>query len=122
MSLTKNDRKIQTESGRLFPSEPFAAEIAAALHREYDGMHAGMKVVVQLTGANERAVRNWFDAKNGPNGEFLVALCRHSDQVLETFLLLAGRTDHLRARKLARAKDTLQEILDMLSELETEDR
>jgi hypothetical protein len=46
-------------------------------------MHGGMKVVVNLTGANERAVRNWFDAKNGPNGEFLIALCSawHSPDV-----------------------------------------
>jgi len=29
--------------------------------------------------------QEWFEAKNGPNGEFLIALCRHSDQVLETF-------------------------------------
>jgi hypothetical protein len=77
---------------------------------------------VALTGANERAVRNWFEAKNGPNGEFLIALCRHSDQVLETFLFLAGRKDHLKARKLVRAKDTLREILVLLSELETEER
>jgi hypothetical protein len=42
--------------------------------------------------------------------------------VLETFLLLAGRKDHLRARKLARAKETLQEILYMLNDLETEER
>jgi hypothetical protein len=76
---------------------------------------------VALTGRT-RAVRNWFEAKNGPNGEFLIALCRHSDEVLETFLLLAGRRDHLRARKLVRAKDALQEILVLLSELETEER
>src|SRR5882672_1726917 len=120
MSLTKNDRKIQTESGRLFPSEPFAAEIAAALHREYDGMHAGMRVVVQLTRANERAVRNWFDAKNGPNGEFLIALCRHSNQVLETFLLLAGRTEHLKARRVVEAKQKLLELLTLIRELESD--
>lgn len=80
------------------------------------------KTVVALTGANERAVRNWFEAKNGPNGEFSIALCRHSDQVLETFLLLAGRRDHLRAHSIVRAKDTLQKILGLLSEREAEDR
>jgi hypothetical protein len=74
--------------------------------------------VVALTGANERAVRNWFDAKNGPSGEFLIALCRHSDQVLETFLLLAGRTEHVKARKVVEAKQKLREILALVDELE----
>ena len=117
MSLTKNDRKIQTESGKLFPSEPFAAEIAAALHRQYDGMHGGMKVVVQLTGANERAVRNWFDAKNGPNGDFLIALCRHSDQVLEAVLKRAGRTAHGKTVRLALAKQKARELCSILEEV-----
>jgi hypothetical protein len=31
-----------------------------------------VKTVVGLTGANERAVKNWFQAKNGPSGEFLM--------------------------------------------------
>lgn len=122
MSFAKDDRNNQSIHGKSLHSERFADVIARALHREFDHTHSAIKTVVALTGANERAVRNWFEAKNGPNGEFLIALCRHSDQVLETFLLLAGRKDHLRARKLARAKDTLHEILDTLSELETDDR
>ena len=71
-----------------------------------------------LTGANERAVRKWFDAKNGPNGEFLIALCRHSDRVLDTFLLLAGRMEHVRARQIIGAKQKLLEILKLVNELE----
>src|SRR3954463_2395555 len=122
MSFAKDDRKNQPIHGKSLHSERFSDAVARALHREFDQTHSAVKTVVALTGANERAVRNWFEAKNGPNGEFLIALCRHSDQVLETFLLLAGRTDHLRARKIARAKDILQEILGLLSELESEDR
>ena len=82
-------------------------------------MHAGIEVVVQLTGANERTVRNWFDAKNGPSGEFLVALCRHSDEVLATVLKLAGRAVHGRAMKIGlaqRAAHDLCAILDALDE------
>jgi hypothetical protein len=122
MSLSKDDRKNQSIHGKSLHSERFADAIARSLHREFDHTHSAVKTVVALTGANERAVRNWFEAKNGPNGEFLIALCRHSDLVLETFLLLAGRKEHLRARKLVRAKETLREILEMLSDLETEDR
>ena len=117
MSLTKKGRTIQSESGNAFPSRSFAEAIADALHREYDPAHAGVKTVVRLTGANERAVRNWFDAKNGPNGEFLIALCRHSDQVLNTVLILAQRTQHLRARKVAEAEGRLRELLRAIEEL-----
>jgi len=117
MSLTKNDRIIQSKSGKVFPPRSFAQAIAEALHREYDPAHAGVKTVVRLTGANERAVRNWFDGKNGPNGEFLIALCQHSDQVLNTVLRLAGRTQHLRARKVAEAESRLRELLLAIEEL-----
>src|SRR3954463_8170394 len=122
MSFTKDDRKNQPIHGKSLHSERFSEAVAKALHREFDRTNSAIKTVVALTGANERAVRNWFEAKNGPNGEFLIALCRHSDEVLETFLLLAGRRDPLRARNIVRAKDALQEILGLLSELESEDR
>jgi hypothetical protein len=119
MSLTTNDRKNRSISGKTLHAERFSDAIARALHREFDSTHAAVKTVVALTGANERAVRNWFEGKNGPNGEFLIALCRHSNQVLDTFLLLAGRTDHLKARKVVEAKQKLREILVLLNELET---
>jgi hypothetical protein len=60
-----------------------------------------------------------LEAKNGPNGEFLIALCRHSDQVLETLLLLAGGTEHVRARQIVAAKQKLQEILNLVNQLES---
>src|SRR5215211_293541 len=111
MSFAKDDRNNQSIHGKSLHSERFSDAIAQALHREFDHTHAAIKTVVAVTGANERAVRNWFDAKNGPNGEFLIALCRHSDQVLDTFLSLAGRMDHVKARKIVQAKKKLFEIL-----------
>src|SRR6478672_4218947 len=128
MSFPKEDRKLQSTSGRGFQSyskaDPnkqlgFAQAVASALRREFGGSHAAIKTVVALTGANERAVKNWFEAKNGPSGEFLIVLCRHSDQVLETLLLLAGRTEHVRARQIVAAKQKLQEILTLVSQLES---
>jgi hypothetical protein len=121
MSFTKNDRKNRSMHGKTLHAERFADAIARALHREFDHTHAAVKTVVALTGANERAVRNWFDAKNGPNGEFLIALCRHSDQTLETFLLLAGRTEHVKARKVVEAKQKLLEILALINELDADE-
>lgn len=118
MSLTKNDRKIQSPAGNILPSGSFAEAIARALHRETTRHTPAVKTVVRLTGANERAVRNWFDAKNGPNGEFLIALCRHSDQVLDTVLVLAGRTQHVRARKVNEARRKVSKILLLLQALD----
>jgi len=98
----------------MFPQKRFVDAIAVALRREYGGTHAAIKTVVALTGANERSVKNWFDAKNGPSGEFIIALCSHSDEVLETFLLMAGRTQHVQAKKVVDATNKLREILVML--------
>lgn len=117
MSLAKSDRKNRAISGKLFPPKRFADAIALALRREYGGTHAAIKTVVALTGANEKSVKNWFDAKNGPSGESTIALCRHSDEVLETFLLLAGRTEHVKAKKVVDATGKLREILAMLDAL-----
>ena len=119
MSLTKNDRKIQSESGNSFPQARSRRRSLERCTGSTTACTRELKVVVQLTGANERAVRNWFDAKNGPSGEFLIALCRHSDEVLATVLRLAGRAVHGRAMKIAfaqRAAHDLCAILDALGE------
>lgn len=125
MSLTQMDRKVRSDSGISFPvaapretAARFAAAIAEALKRQFGGAPGSVKLVVRLTGANERAVKNWFDAKNGPSGENLVALMRHSDEVLETVLALAGRDDLVTARKLSGAREKLREMLAMIDELE----
>jgi hypothetical protein len=93
--------------------------IAEALRRQYGGTPAAVKIVVRLTRANERAVKNWFDAKNGPSGENLVSLLRHSDEVLETVLALAGRQDLIVARKLTGAREKLKEMLAMIDDLQS---
>lgn len=79
----------------------------------------GIKAIVRLTSANERAVKNWFEGRNAPSGEFLVLLCRHSDQVLETFLTLSGRHQLLSAKKLVDARRKLREMLAIIDELES---
>ena len=43
------------------------------------------------TGANEKTVKNWFAGRYGPSGEHLAVLVRHSDEVLNAFLVMAGR-------------------------------
>ena len=70
MSLSNKDRKIQSTSGKDIPERldnvangSFAQVIAEALQRDFGGTHAAVKTVVNLTKANERAVKNWFMAK-----------------------------------------------------------
>lgn len=117
MSLTKVDRKDQSGNGTNIPVR-FAAEVASALRREYGDSRAALKTIVALTGTNERAVKNWFNAKNGPSGTSLIVLCRQSDEVFETILRLAGRSAHLKMKKLVAAKEVLVKMLVLLSELE----
>lgn len=105
MSLSENDRKLRSKSGRTFHDEitsaSFAGVVAGALKTEFGGTPSSMKTVAQLTRSNERAVRNWFDGKNGPSGENLVILMRHSDLVLKAILGLAERQDLVVAIGLA---------------------
>jgi hypothetical protein len=105
MSFSEKDRKLQSNSGKSFPItavvEPLATAIAAALKAEFGNTPSALKTVAQLTRSNERAVRNWFEGKNGPSGENLVILMRHSDLVLRTVLGLADRQDLVVAIGLA---------------------
>lgn len=125
MSPTSKDRKIRSETGKNLPDDrlgsvPFAQAVAAALREEFGTLPAGVKTVARLAGANERAVKNWFQAKNGPSGELLVALCRHSELVLETVLRLAGRSDLMRIKKLTDFRSRIQEMRALLDDLEAD--
>lgn len=95
----------------------FAAEIAAALRRCLGDSRAGAKVVASWTGANEKTVKNWFAGRYGPSGEHLVSLTRHSDEVLGTFLALAGRQDLMVAVKLATAERAIEDLLIAVRQL-----
>ncbi|WP_234450871.1 MULTISPECIES: hypothetical protein [unclassified Paracoccus (in: a-proteobacteria)] len=56
-------------------------------------------------------MKNWFAGRYGPSGDHLVSLARHSDEVLGTFLALAGRQDLMAAMKLAAAEHAVEELL-----------
>ena len=76
-----------------------------------------VKTVMAYTGVGERTVKNWFAGKNGPNGKNLVELVRHSDEVLEALLLMAGREDILAGKLLVDARDKLVEMLEIIDQL-----
>ena len=89
----------------------FASRVASALRRSLDNSRAGVKTVAGWTGANERAVKNWFSGRYGPRGEHLVVLARHSNEVLDAFLEMAGREDLMVTLKLGAAEHAIVELL-----------
>jgi hypothetical protein len=128
MSFRKKGRKVRPVSGITFPrssgtveksdGNDFTAVIAETLRETYGRSGRSIKTVMAYTGAGERAVKNWFGGKNGPNGENLVKLVRHSDEVLEALLLMAGREDILAGKLLVDARDKLVEMLEIIDQLQ----
>jgi hypothetical protein len=127
MSFHKNDRKIQSKKGKSFPEETehgyqlFVQAVTSALNEEYGGGPSAVKTVARVTLANERAVRNWFEGKNGPNGGYLVKLIRHSDVVLEAVLALADRSDRAFAFSLEGLRLHLVEAVAAIDQLQPRD-
>ena len=132
MSFRKKGRNFRTVSGKTFPNSSdrvaefedynFTTVIAETLRESLGGTHAAVKTVMGYTRAGERTVKNWFEGKNGPNGDNLVELTRHSDAVLEAFLLMAGREDILAGKMLVDAGDKLAEMLEMIDQLRAGDQ
>ena len=131
MSFRKKGRKVRPVSGITFPrssgtveksdGNDFTAVISETLRETYGRSGRSIKTVMAYTGAGERAVKNWFGGKNGPNGENLVELVRHSDEVLEALLLMAGREDILAGKLLVDAHEKLVEMIEVIDQLHAAD-
>jgi hypothetical protein len=132
MSFRKKGRKVRSVSGKTFPGSSgtveisdgydFTAVIAKTLRETFGRSGRSIKTVMGYTGAGERTVKNWFESKNGPNGENLVELVRHSDEVLEALLSMAGREDILAGKLLVDARDKLVEMLEIIDDLQAKNR
>lgn len=122
MSFPKKGKVFPTQNrsglAEEFPdARSYAVEIAAALHRALDSSRSGVKTAAGWTGANERTAKNWFCGRYGPSGQHLVALARNSDEVLNTFLAMAGRRDLVAAAKLATVEHAISELLSAVRRL-----
>lgn len=125
MSFSKKDRNFRDRDGKAFPTASgdigeattFIDLVAAALVADFGNSPAKVKRLARLTGANERTVRNWLYARNGPNGEALVTLMRYSDAVLRVVLLAAGRDDLARMSEVAATRIQLREAMARLDGL-----
>jgi len=123
MSSTNMTRSFRSASGKSFPTQnispaEFAKIIAEALHRDFGSTHGAIKALCRATGAEERAVRNWYEGENGPSGRHLVALMSASDAVLEAVLAAARRSDLVAAHRIAQSKQHLILLLQQLHDLQ----
>jgi hypothetical protein len=110
--LPKKGKKLHG-SGRGGGSElDFCSLIAVALRTELGSNHQGAKTIMRWTGASERTVKHWIAGTHGPRGAHLVALTRHSDEVLRAFLSMADRGQVILAAKLAELRVKLLEMVD----------
>ncbi|MHA6139902.1 hypothetical protein ACX3YC_21125 [Pseudomonas mohnii] len=102
-----------TKTGNSFLAQKqYAAEIAKALHAELGETHQAAKTLMRWTNANERTVKNWLAGSNGPRGEHLVALIKHSDLALAAFLGMAERPYALIASELPPLRQKLQTAIE----------
>jgi len=109
------------KKGIVFPNGekpgPYPVAIAYALRSKLGNTHQAIKIVMRWTGAGERTVKNWFAGVSGPNGQHLVDLVRHSDEVLDVILLMAERQQIAAAKKLVDVRNKLAETIQQVDEL-----
>ncbi|MGE9010671.1 hypothetical protein ACO2JO_18960 [Leptospira interrogans] len=96
--------------------QAFAMKIASALKSELKGRNSHAKLVAGWTGANERTVKNWILGRYAPCGRHLVVLAQHSEQVLNTILVMAGRENLLVVRKIEDLRQKVLELADVMRE------
>lgn len=124
MSFTENDRKFRSNSGKSFPdgdgydAQRIVGALAEALRADFGSAPSSVKQIARLTRANERAVRNWMDGRNGPRGENLIVLMQHSDAVFEMVLMLAHRDQTPGGMFLTRLRDQLMDAVATIESLE----
>lgn len=107
----KMGKSFPDDSDRQADEADYALTIAAALRQELGNSHQGIKTVMRWSGAEERTVKNWFAGTCGPNGRNLIALVRHSEIVLNAFLLLSDRQGSMTVPKIAAIREKLFETV-----------
>jgi hypothetical protein len=94
----------------------FTKLVATALRTELGTTHQAVKTVMRWTGASERTVKHWLAGTHGPSAQHLVALARHSDEVLELFLVLAERNSRIVTAKLFNLRRRLLETVEFIDQ------
>jgi hypothetical protein len=92
MSQTKKDRSFPLKP-QAISDEELAKIVAAALRDDFGKSASAVKQIGRLTGANLRAIKNWFHAKNAPSAGHLMLLAKSSPSLLKFVLLQIGGHD-----------------------------
>lgn len=94
MSQSKKDQVFHAKNGS--KNEQYVAiAISKALRKEYGKLGSAIKRISRRIGANPRAIRNWYEARNAPSSSHLLLLAQASPAVFEALLELLGRSDLL---------------------------
>lgn len=90
----------QSKKDQLFPVKPKAISdaelakiVASALRHDFGDSASAIKRIGQLTNANLRAIKNWYQARNTPSSGHLLLLARSSPSILKFILMQIGGED-----------------------------
>lgn len=90
----------KSKKDRLFPIKPQAVSdeelariVASALRQDFGDGASAVKRIGQLTNANLRAIKNWYEARNAPSSGHLLLLARSSPSILKFILMQIGGED-----------------------------
>ena len=89
----KMGKTFPDEDGKLIDRLEYRAAISFALRHELGGSHRAIKTLVKWTGASDRTVKNWLSGAHGPSGKHLIAILKHSDQMMLALAHLTGRDE-----------------------------
>lgn len=85
MSFTKNDQVFPYKK-RGISEQKVAHEIANILWTKFGEVSSAVKVIGKQTGANPRAIRNWYEGRNAPSAVHLIILARRVPEITEWVL------------------------------------
>ena len=100
-------KKVPALVHRAGQVQPYAIAIGVALRAELGDSHRSIKTIMKWTHASERTIKNWLAGANGPRGEHLIDVIRHSNAVCRLVLRLAGRDEALASVHLAEIRGRL---------------
>lgn len=109
MSRPKKDRLFPTNSTRVTDAE-LAELVAAALRQDYEDLPSAVKQIGLRTGANLRAIKNWYEARHAPSSSHLLTLARSSPGILKLVLEQVGGSDLFDAFQLLGGQSSGQKI------------
>lgn len=89
MSYPKKDRVFPVKSIRMTEAE-LAQLVASALRHDYGDLPSAVKQIGLQTGANLRAIRNWYEGRHAPSSMHLLRLAKSSPQILQLVLQQIG--------------------------------